>query len=412
MTALVVGLAALLLLLGGYIGWAQSVPPWRPPPASFPTPNAFDVYVEIAPALDDDRTWRVSDDPNAPISDLRTALAKVRPELDRIRESLALECVMPVDYSDPGIDPQRVLGLTVLRQAASLFSGEARIAAEEGRHGDAAQRSLEAIELGAQIAAGGDIVTAHNSLGGIGFGGRWLEPVISKLSLTQAELALERLNAAGARWPTAAELQRRERVAGVGYAYAEWADDDSLSIRERLDDAVYNHGYWGALKGWLTPRRQTLMKLDRFLIEAESAAKKPLAERQPPASLAGLEGLLSMPSLKWEFLSSADKAQVQLDLLRLTAALRIYHLRHDRYPATLEALAPLLGTEPPTDIFSGRPLQYEVIDGDYRLWSVGPNRTDDGGIPPEPDAIWNDRDVVAGHVFEPVRHRAAAAGLL
>ena len=51
------------------------------------------------------------------------------------------------------------------------------------------------------------------------------------------------------------------------------------------------------------------------------------------------------------------------------------------YPETLGALAPKYFKELPIDPFSGEPLRYarEGNGKSYRLYSVGPDRTDDKG---------------------------------
>lgn len=78
-------------------------------------------------------------------------------------------------------------------------------------------------------------------------------------------------------------------------------------------------------------------------------------------------------------------AQTQLDEALLACALERYHLAHGEYPQTLEALAPRFIEKVPHDLIKGGPLHYRLAsDGNFRLYSVGWNGTDEGGV-----SAWN-----------------------
>lgn len=62
-------------------------------------------------------------------------------------------------------------------------------------------------------------------------------------------------------------------------------------------------------------------------------------------------------------------------------ALERYRLRHGSYPATLDLLVPDFLAQIPLDPINHQPLRYaRTDDGLFRLWSVGLNGIDDGGI--------------------------------
>jgi hypothetical protein len=72
--------------------------------------------------------------------------------------------------------------------------------------------------------------------------------------------------------------------------------------------------------------------------------------------------------------------QSSVDLARVACALERYHLAHGEYPETLDSLAPQFITQVPHDIINGQPLHYRrTDDGQFVLYSVGWNETDDGG---------------------------------
>jgi hypothetical protein len=73
-------------------------------------------------------------------------------------------------------------------------------------------------------------------------------------------------------------------------------------------------------------------------------------------------------------------AQSATDMARVAVALERYRLAHGEYPKTLDALAPQFIEKLPHDIIGGQPLNYRrADDGQFVLYSVGWNETDDGG---------------------------------
>jgi hypothetical protein len=73
-------------------------------------------------------------------------------------------------------------------------------------------------------------------------------------------------------------------------------------------------------------------------------------------------------------------AQVTVDEAALACALERYHLANGQYPETLDALEPKFIKSVPKDAVSGEALKYHrTDDGNFLLYSVGWNGTDDGG---------------------------------
>ena len=73
-------------------------------------------------------------------------------------------------------------------------------------------------------------------------------------------------------------------------------------------------------------------------------------------------------------------SQSSVNLARVAIALERYRLAHGEYPETLDALAPQFIAQVPHDIINGQPLHYHrTDDGQFVLYSVGWNETDDGG---------------------------------
>ena len=73
-------------------------------------------------------------------------------------------------------------------------------------------------------------------------------------------------------------------------------------------------------------------------------------------------------------------AQSAADIGALACALERYRLAHGNYPDSLESLVPKFISRQPHDVINGQPLEYvRAPDGQYLLYSVGWNETDDGG---------------------------------
>ena len=91
-----------------------------------------------------------------------------------------------------------------------------------------------------------------------------------------------------------------------------------------------------------------------------------------------LERLL-LPALNAAVRKFAN-GQCSVDLARTAIALERYRLVHGEYPESLDVLAPQFIAQVPHDVINGQPLHYRrTSDGQFVLYSVGWNETDDGG---------------------------------
>jgi hypothetical protein len=83
---------------------------------------------------------------------------------------------------------------------------------------------------------------------------------------------------------------------------------------------------------------------------------------------------LSKAAMKFGYAQSAT------DLARTAVALERYRLAHGSLPESLDALVPQFMPSVPRDVIGGGPLKYRrEADGQFVLYSIGWNATDDGG---------------------------------
>lgn len=93
--------------------------------------------------------------------------------------------------------------------------------------------------------------------------------------------------------------------------------------------------------------------------------------------------MLATPSIlaiSGTFKKTAD-SQILRDEVLVSVYLERYYLKHKEYPENLEQLVPEYVAEVPVDRYDGEPLRYQRLGkASYRLYSVGPNLKDDGGV--------------------------------
>ncbi len=143
--------------------------------------------------------------------------------------------------------------------------------------------------------------------------------------------------------------------------------------------------------GWFDQNKLSLCRVhEKYLLALaaqEDRRVAPLAAMQQlDASFAKwrrrpydmLTGIL-MPALG-RVVEKSARAQSWADLARVACALERYRLANGQFPETLEALAPKFIAKLPHDVINGQPLKYRrTEDGQFVLYSVGRNETDDGG---------------------------------
>ena len=103
----------------------------------------------------------------------------------------------------------------------------------------------------------------------------------------------------------------------------------------------------------------------------------------------------------WVFASTWGRHlffRAQIDLLRLSLALRVYSLEQGRKATSLNDLLLAHFKEIPRDPFSATaPFRYRLEGKDYVLWSVGPDGKDDSGSFP-PDGRYGELEALKGDV--------------
>jgi hypothetical protein len=114
-------------------------------------------------------------------------------------------------------------------------------------------------------------------------------------------------------------------------------------------------------------------------IDAEQARIAGSAMERTRYPLISEQGLVSFEAMA----VAALNAQTRTQMTATAIACERYRLANGRWPATLDDLSPDYIAKVPSDPFAGRPIRYAVADDGIRLYSVGADRTDDGGVDDE-----------------------------
>jgi hypothetical protein len=113
--------------------------------------------------------------------------------------------------------------------------------------------------------------------------------------------------------------------------------------------------------------------------DTEAAPEKQFAKNTPYNVLAGF--LAGMTADTSRSLLKFARSQSLADQAAIACALERYRLTNRQYPETLEALVPGFMEKLPHDIVDGQPLKYRHnADGQFLLYSVGWNETDEDGM--------------------------------
>lgn len=169
-------------------------------------------------------------------------------------------------------------------------------------------------------------------------------------------------------------------------------------INDFIDDPAHSSVNFGRLlpAGWFYQNELVINRMyqecfvpladaanHRVFVDKTSASgtavDKELFSGFPPYKILGR---LLLPALE-KAVRKYAYCQANLDLATIACVLERYRLANGKYSISLGALVPKFAAKIPNDVITGEPLKYHRTDnGQFLLYSVGWNGTDDGGIPP------------------------------
>jgi len=115
-------------------------------------------------------------------------------------------------------------------------------------------------------------------------------------------------------------------------------------------------------------------------VSPENARKSVDAVSSLNPTAVNLFARLLLPELG-KYAMRVAHGQNAANMARIAIALERWRLTHGSFPETLDALAPQFIAKLPHDVINGQPLNYRrTSDGQFVLYSIGWNETDDGGV--------------------------------
>jgi hypothetical protein len=372
---------------GGSLRLADLAP--RVPPGEA---NAADVYQRAFDllAVDSEALARMGED-----ADLaRQVLATQEPALQLLEQASQIRsCVFPVDWDAgfliafPHFAP--------MRESGRLLAARAEAQAADGRV-DAALSSCAAIVRMAGHAQREPIligVLVGYALDGIGIAA--LEESLSQgdPSPGACRALFEQLGTADPHAPlerafqgeraTHVEVFERIRAGEIRDLFTgflgepmHWSQPLLLDLYRVLGRPLLNLDQVSALRAM----EQNIAALDLPPGEAQQQMEAVVTEiHQLPVYRSALTKMI-MPVFSRAALSR-DRAAADIGAAQIALALTAYHAEHRRYPDTLAGLA-AEGWDLPNDPFTGQPYIYRLEADGFTVYSLGPDMTDDGGLPP------------------------------
>lgn len=287
-------------------------------PTPLPQPNGYNDLLAASERL----AGRTGFYDEMDDQELAAVVAYNEPALDLARQALQKECAVPLDWSENAqwVNQAYLDRGSQMRSIARAFAAEALLATEQDDIDKAISCGIDNLRLGRATSFGGLNVD-------------WMiGQAIGYLGLHTLRGQIDHY--------TDQQCREIQTVLSTFEPYLE-SPDQVL----RREQAYYRHTNPGLLS----------------LVFQFQTRKLTQATRQ-------------------QLFDTEKRYCVLLDLLRVHLAIHRFQLAEGRLPEKLSDLVSQYLQQLPTDPYAGGDLTYELKNDRYLLYSVGPNRIDDGGI--------------------------------
>ena len=368
------------------------------------TNRAEITYPPFYPAAIFTNSFSMAPQPQTPAQDVLLALGKFDSTVEELRQaSLLPECRFPLDYDNECPAAILLPHLAVMERSSQLLQLRAIAELQNGQSEKAAADVALTLRLIASLRSE-PIMISH--LVRIAMTEIIVQPIYEGLAQhTWTESQLAALDAELAKLNFLEDNNfclRSERAYGVALVDyvgrkkrfqryqelfdARW-DYDGNFIKE--NKSLKAAGVYLMPSGWFDQNKLQIAHWHKAwtlrVVEPEKQLVRPLAANETP--LMGIAttpfnffAMEMMPSLTNAFKKFA-RGQLDTDLARTAIALERYRLAHGEFPESLDALAPQFIAQVPHDVIGGAALKYRrEQDGTFKLYSIGWNEKDDGGV--------------------------------
>jgi hypothetical protein len=222
----------------------------------------------------------------------------------------------------------------------------------------------------------------------------WREPELAALQKQLAEINL---------LPVVADSFRSERAHACRLL-------DTLRVEELMQQTrglLFSGSdlrWWLMPGGWIDQNKAVVATLEQRTLECFDQTNNVVSPFKVQAAHFNQEETLRHVT-PWNYIAAASvpyfskavetaaRNQTWVDQARIACALERCRLANGKYPDTLAALVPQFLDKIPRDIINGKPMSFARTDEqNFKLYSIGWNEVDDGGITAHTGDGKEDRD--------------------
>jgi hypothetical protein len=320
------------------------------------------------------------------LANFRAFAIEAAPALKIMREGLNHPFMSPAQRSVSSAQPKFYASLIDLDRTDVAAAHYYAVSDDPGR---AMEMRLDGLEMGVMMQRGSGLVGADLGLSCEAIADSGIEPLIPRLTAGDLKRAASRMN----------EIARKS-VPYSDIMLEEGNIQAALSIemlRDRKDEYVQSIPF-----SFVNKRALLRKNLDWYAAMAAEArvpfsgqSRVPVpsnyfAELAGPAPLTARAHFVAMDAV--------------FSIIRVEIALYQYKIQNGKFPTTLAQLCPDYFPFVPLDPCDPRPappLRYAVKNSgnSFLLYSIGPDRIDNGGKPAKDVGWWTPGDMVAGKLF-------------
>ncbi len=390
-------LLAVVLLFVPLIWWraAQEDPVVHIPARVVPIPNAFDTFrsatsqivdgFKIEYALQTRHDTGLKVDRDYTWAEKQTLVSENRAALELLTTGFDMENLYPPSPSYFARLPFRAR----FYSAFELLALEADVRAHQGDYAGAVRCNMDAIAFGGKIQQRAKLDEWMLGAGCQSSGRRPMWARIDRLTALEARDAVGRFERIRSALPTLAETLQEEKWCGQASLSSVMKNPALLYVPEpgagTTPEPIPANLTTLSQLGFLIHSKRRIMDDYSALLDAHIAnAKRPYGAAMPVSPPKDLllefvaPGIMLLESNG--FRAAFARSEAQSGLLEISLALRAFRAEHGHYPAALGELTPsILPALPPDPFAKSGSFGYGVIGVKYVLYSVGPDRKDDGG---------------------------------
>lgn len=391
----IVTIVVAMLAAIGWMWWSglTRMPVVSIPTPTMPSPNAFDLINQACSNIQDEKQVgeAISSRPVAgqhlyTPAEKAALVAKNATALQELRAAFQHEYMHPPSRSVNDMFPH----FAKQRSMARLLMLEGQIYAAREEWGNSMNSDLDAMLLGVTIPRGAVLIGELVGIACEAIGRRGAWEKVEKLNASEAKAAIKRLETMQAKRFSYADTLEEEKRFGQATLLelfrdpnwrnkSDWfsmgANSGSSTWQEKMSEA-------GAkARLYLYSNGAIFKNYSGHMDSLVARARQPYLEQGPPPAVpADPISEILMPVFEQAGLK--DLTNLTQDNLLLTAlALRAYQQEQGAYPQNLQELAPKYLSSLPADPFGQGTFVYQRKIGKYLLYSLGPDKRDDGGRP-------------------------------